>query len=231
MKNQTAASEAWSYSGATGPEHWGRIAPVCANGRRQSPIDLDRVTRADLEPIRFDYDVRAREIFHSGHAVGIRFVAGAAFRTDGRTYHLDHLHFHVPGEHRIAGKSFALEAHFVHADDAGNVAVAALLYNLGAADPTLVKIEPRLKLEAQEHQPLDGALSAADFLPEDREYYFYNGSLTTPPCTEGVDWFVLMTQLTVSQEQAEALMQAVGGSNNRPLQAPNGRQVLAQRQE
>lgn len=230
MKNQPVNPDAWSYSDATGPEHWGEIAPACVNGRLQSPIDLDPVTRADLLPLRFDYDARATEIFHNGHALGVRFAAGATLEPDGRTFNLDHLHFHVPAEHYIAGKSFALEAHFVNVDDGGNIAVVALLYNLGAADPTLAKIKPRLRLEAQERQPFDGALNAADFLPEDREYYFYNGSLTTPPCTEGVDWFVLMPQLTVSQKQAEAFMNTVGGPNNRPLQARNDRKVLMQRQ-
>jgi carbonic anhydrase len=222
-------ADSWSYSGTTGPEHWHEIAPICAQGKRQSPIDLEDIVRADIEPIRFDYEASAKAIVNNGRALQVHFSPGNTLAADGGHFTLDHLHFHVPAEHEIGGKTFALEAHFVNRDERGNIVVIALLYKLGPADVALAKILPRLPAETNARNALDESLNAAAFLPESLDYYFYQGSLTTPPCSEGVDWFVLQTQLTASREQAQALMRAIGGANNRPLQARNGREVLVPR--
>lgn len=217
----------WSYSGETGPEHWHEIAPICASGVRQSPIDLDGFETADLAPLICMYDVPAQHVDNNGHCIRIFFAAGAAIEVGERRFALDHLHFHVPSEHHIEGKSFAMEAHFVHRDKAGAVAVVAVFYENGRSSRALEKIAQPLPAGKGKARDLDSRLNAAEFLPDNLDYYYYPGSLTTPPATEGVNWYLLKRPLGVSTDEANEVLHAHGGPNNRPLQARNGRKVLA----
>ncbi len=227
MTGNFRSDDDWSYSGATGPDHWSEIAPICATGHAQSPIDLAEFTPGELPPLHFRYDVRARRLVNNGHAVQVHFEPGGAIEVDERHFTLDHLHFHAPAEHRIRGRRYAFEAHFVHRDAQERIAVVALLYEEGSASPAFANIAEQLPASAAENHELKGRFGAADFLPDNRDYYFYSGSLTTPPAIEGVGWYILKTPLTIAIDQIEKLLRADDGPNNRPLQPRYGREILA----
>jgi carbonic anhydrase len=216
----------WSYAGATGPEHWSEIAPLCEYGEQQSPIDLHHFTPAKLEPLRFDYDARAERIVNNGHCIQVHFEPGAALHVGERRYALDHLHFHVPSEHCVEGHGYDMEAHFVNQDATGNVAVIALLYSNGELDPAFAKLGSRLPESANGSIQLADTLLAAEFLPDSHDYYYYVGSLTTPPATEGVAWYILKAVQSIALEEARLLLKADDGPNARPLQARNERKVF-----
>lgn len=227
MTNDTFETpDDWSYAGATGPENWSEIAPLCEYGEQQSPIDLRHFTPAKLEPLRFDYDLRAERVVNNGHCIQVHFEAGAALHVGERRYVLDHLHFHVPSEHRIEGRGYEMEAHFVNQDDAGNVAVIALLYSDGELDPAFAKLGSRLPGSANESAQPAKPLLASEFLPASHDYYYYVGSLTTPPATEGVAWYVLKSIQSVALEESRLLIRADDGPNARPLQNRNERKVF-----
>ncbi|MDN5865345.1 MAG: carbonic anhydrase family protein [Gammaproteobacteria bacterium] len=226
-KEAFKADDDWSYSGDTGPEHWSEIAPLCATGRQQSPIDLEEFIPGDLPPLHFHYDVRALCLANNGHAVQVHFEPGGAIEVGDHRFDLDHLHFHAPAEHRIQGKGYELEAHFVHKDEANATAVVALLYEDGAFNRAFAKIDRLLPANKGETHELAIRLTAAEFLPDKRDYYYYDGSLTTPPATEGIGWYILKTPLTIETSEVQGVLRADDGPNNRPLQARNGRKVLA----
>ncbi|HLS49504.1 MAG TPA: carbonic anhydrase family protein [Actinomycetaceae bacterium] len=216
----------WSYSGGTGPENWGEIASICDEGLWQSPINLTDFTPTKLEPLRLAYDVAAREIINNGHQIQVHFEPGGRLEVGNKRYALDHLHFHVPSEHHLEGQAYKMEAHFVHKDAAGNVAVLALLYAEGEHDPTFARMESRLPDNTDKTEKPESAFRAADFLPASLDYYFYSGSLTTPPATEGVHWFVLKAVQSVARSETTKLLRADDGPNARPLQDRNERKVF-----
>lgn len=218
----------WSYSGETGPEHWGELDPAfaaCSAGKNQSPIDLSGFIEADLPAIGFDYASASREILNNGHTVQVNMTPGSTITVDGQTFELKQFHFHAPSENHINGKSFPMEAHFVHADAAGNLAVVAVMFEEGAENPSLQTAWDHMPAHEDEDHPLPG-LSAADLMPADKDYDRFNGSLTTPPCTEGVRWLVLKTPITASKAQIEQFSHVMHHANNRPVQSVNARPVL-----
>jgi carbonic anhydrase len=144
---------------------------------------------------------------------------------DGIQFNLKQFHFHSPSENHISGKSYPLEAHLVHADKDGNLAVVAVVFNEGKANATVAAAWSRMS-KAEGKSELPTKVSAAGLLPKSHDYYRYNGSLTTPPCTEGVRWIVMKKPMTVSQEQLNAFQTTVGFANNRPIQPANARPVL-----
>lgn len=216
----------WAYSGTRGPDHWGELDPqfsTCATGKNQSPIDLASPVDVDLKPIDFSYAAGGKEIFNNGHTVQVSFQGGSTITVDGQVYELKQLHFHVPSENRIRGESFPMEAHLVHADPAGHLAVIAVMWKEGAASPALAQLWSRMPMSAGPTRPLPAAISAEALLPHDRRYYSFSGSLTTPPCTEGVRWLLMKQPNTASKSQIEGLLHALGHPNNRPVQLANGR--------
>lgn len=216
----------WTYSGHAGPEHWGELEPgyaMCAQGRNQSPVDLHAPIRAELSPLAFEYRFSSQEILNNGHTVQVNFAPGSTLAVDGRNFELKQVHFHTPSENRIEGKSFAAEAHFVHADAQGNLAVVAVMFEEGAANPALAVLENAAPRQAGERTPFDAGKALGALLPTSRDYFRYSGSLTTPPCTEGVVWLVLKEPMTVSAAQVASLTEAMHGPNNRPVQQLNAR--------
>ncbi len=218
----------WSYSGENGPDNWARLTPdfFACSGRNQSPINLTDFIEADLKPVKISYQSRGHEILHNGHSVQVNYIAGSSISIDGIQYDLQQFHFHAPSENLINGRSFAMEAHFVHQDRDDNLAVIALLFEEGAENEALSAIwrhMPRLK---GEKKSLPKPFDAATLLPQNPDYYRFNGSLTTPPCTEGVRWLVLKEPVRVSKEQVEAFAHAMHHPNNRPVQPVNARPVL-----
>lgn len=225
----TAEKAHWGYTGDTGPEHWGELDEkyvMCAKGKNQSPIDLANFIEADLAPIQFNYQTPATEILNNGHTIQVNFPEGNTITLYGKMFELKQFHFHTPSENLIEGKSFAMEAHLVHADKDGNLAVIAVMYDEGEAQQLIALLWEQMPEKAGEHKDLSGDVNAMGLLPEDKDYYRFNGSLTTPPCSEGVWWLVMKQPLTVSKQQVETFAHLMHGANNRPIQPANARPVL-----
>ena len=223
----------WGYSGHGGPEHWGELSKkfeMCAIGRNQSPIDIDsaKAYATKLPPIVFNYTKSGTtNVVDNGHTEQVNVAEGDSIRIDGIDFVLKQFHFHAPSENTIDGKHFPMEAHFVHADAKGNLAVVALMFNEGAENPVLKKIWERLPEKAVETHDLVLSGKEVDaLLPKDRSYYRFNGSLTTPPCSEGVRWMVLKTPVTASKAQIEKFRSIMHHPNNRPVQPLNARIVV-----
>jgi len=219
----------WSYQGHSGPAHWGELEPefaMCAQGRNQSPVDLRSTVHAELPALQQSYRLESSEILNNGHTVQVSFAAGSTLSANGRSFELKQVHFHTPSENRVDGKSFAAEAHFVHADADGNLAVVAVLFEEGAESAAIAAIEAAAPSEVGRHEPFHDGAKLAGLLPSKRDYYEFSGSLTTPPCSEGVLWLVLKQPMSLSATQLADLTKAVRGPNNRPVQSLNARLVL-----
>ena len=218
----------WGYSGETGPAHWAKLSPeyaACA-GVNQSPLDLAEFVEADLPPIDFSYAASGAAIFNNGHTVQVESASGSEIGTGGRTYRLLQLHFHAPSENRIHGTEFPMEAHFVHVGPDGDLAVVAVMFEAGEHNAALAQAWQHMPTRTDEKHAFDPPIAQAALLPEARDYYRFNGSLTTPPCTEGVIWLVMKATVSASAEQIAALAGALHGPNNRPVQPRNARVVL-----
>ena len=219
----------WGYTGHTSPEHWGELDPayaLCATGKNQSPVDIAGVIESELPALEIVYETKASEILNNGHTVQVNFAAGGSMSIGEHRFELKQVHFHTPSENHIAGHEYPLEAHFVHADSDGALAVVAVMFEEGAENAALAKLWKEMPMQADERHSLTAAFGAADLLPANRDYYRFNGSLTTPPCSEGVWWQVLKSPLTVSRAQVEKFADAVGGPNDRPIQTLNARPLL-----
>lgn len=217
----------WDYHGEGDPETWGQLKPEfsqCSTGQRQSPIDIRGGIAVQLEPIQFDYRVSGFSVIDNGHTVQVNLPAGHAITVLGRRFELQQFHFHRPSEERINGKQHEMVAHLVHKDAEGKLAVVAVLLDRGAAQPLIQAVWNALPLEKHEAQAAPGTIDLDKLLPEDRRYYTYMGSLTTPPCSEGVLWMVLKTPVTVSPDQI-AIFSQLYPMNARPVQPLAGRLI------
>ena len=219
----------WGYSGSTGPDKWGKIAPsykICGTGRNQSPIDITAGVRAALEPITFNYEAGTTAILNNGHTIQVNYKAGNGIVLNGHEYELKQFHFHAPSENHIDGKSYPLEAHFVHADKDGHLAVVGVMLAESGNNAVIGKLWEHMPANAGDKNELPWKIDGELLLPNDRSYYRFNGSLTTPPCSEGVTWLVMKTPVAISSAQLEAFTTVMGEDNNRPLQAINARPIL-----
>lgn len=217
----------WSYDGAGAPDKWASLDPAnatCATGKRQSPIDIRDGIAVNLESVKFDYQPTAFRVLDNGHTVQVNLAAGNGIEVMGRRYELLQFHFHRPSEERVNGKGFDMVAHLVHRDAEGRLAVVAVLLTKGAAQPVLQAVWNNLPLERNEEQAAPTSLDLQRLLPEDQRYYTYMGSLTTPPCSEGVLWVVLKAPMQVSAEQI-AVFAKLYPMNARPLQGRSGRLI------
>ncbi len=224
-----AHAQHWGYKGEAGPENWSRLDQkyaMCGMGRNQSPIDLGGFVEADLKPLKLAYRAGAADIVNNGHTVQIGYAPGSTLTVDGHMFELKQFHFHAPSENHINGKSFPLEGHLVHEDKDGNLAVVAVMYREGAANALLSKLWAAIPAKEGEKAALPAGLDVSQLLPANRDYYRFNGSLTTPPCSEGVWWLVMKQQSTVSKAQVEQFSKTLGFANNRPIQPAYARPVL-----
>jgi carbonic anhydrase len=231
MSSALSASEAahWGYTGHSGPAHWGDLSPefaVCSSGKNQSPIDLTGMVEGELPELVLDYGTGGHQIVNNGHTVKINYTPGSKLTAAGQSYELKQVHFHAPSENTIEGRSYPMEGHFVHADSGGNLAVVSVLYDYGEANAQLQKAWLGIPQQVGKVYPLYDHVDANGLLPDNRDYYRFNGSLTTPPCSEGVKWFVIKQIDTVSKEQAEMFSKIMGVANNRPVQPVNARIVI-----
>jgi carbonic anhydrase len=217
----------WDYAGEQGPQAWGRLKPEyaqCASGERQSPIDIRGGIAVQLEPIQFDYQTTGFSVIDNGHTVQVNLPAGNAITVLGRRFELLQFHFHRPSEERINGRQYDMVAHLVHKDAQGKLAVVAVLLDRGVAQPVIQAVWNALPLEKNEAQAAPGTIDLNKLLPEDRRYYTYMGSLTTPPCSEGVLWMVMKTPVPVSPEQVD-IFAHLYPMNARPVQRVAGRLI------
>jgi carbonic anhydrase len=217
----------WAYNGDGGPSHWAEIKPdfaACAKGQRQSPIDIRGGLRVDLETIKFDYRPVGFGVIDNGHTIQANLQPGNAIEVAGRRYDLLQFHFHRPSEERINGRQFEMVVHLVHKDPEGRLAVVAVLIESGRSHPVIQSVWNSLPLERNEELASPVALDLNQLLPEDRRYYTYMGSLTTPPCSEGVLWMVLKQPATLSPDQI-GLFARLYPMNARPIQQVGGRMI------
>jgi carbonic anhydrase len=225
---------AWSYSGATSPERWGDLDPsfaACSRGTRQSPIDLPLPPATPAKPAitSLHWDPVPLAILNNGHAVQVDDPAPSAVVIDGVTYSLVQFHFHVPSEHTLGGHAFDAELHLVHKTPDGKLAVIALLFQAGAENAVLHPLLDVAPMEAHAQRAVPGkTVDVGALVPRTPRFLSYDGSLTTPPCTEGVRWFVVLPDpapLELSQGDLATLRSAMHAPNNRPRQATHDRAI------
>lgn len=224
-----ASAVRWSYDGKDGPENWGKLNAdfaTCDSGRNQSPVNIEDTIDAPLKPLKGIQKNAVKEIFNNGHTVQANFKQGNMLLLDNVGYQMKTMQFHGPSENTIHGQSFPLEAQFVHADSKGNLAIIGVMFKEGKANPALEKLWQQMPKKEGAPFPLKEKVTASELMPDNRDYFRFSGSLTTPPCTEGVRWILLKTPMTASKEQIEAFEAAVKHHNNRPVQALNGRVVV-----
>ncbi|KAI4318824.1 hypothetical protein MLD38_032489 [Melastoma candidum] len=233
----------YSYVGEKGPASWGKLDPsfsTCASGKIQSPVDIVRdqaVVNKSLAPLTRECHPSNATLVNNGFVIGVLFEDGRAggMMLNGKNYALKQLHWHSPSEHTLDSTQYPLELHLVHSAPDGSLAVIAILYDYGQADPFLAKITNQLKELAQDscsadeesHIPL-GVISIRQVKRGTRKYYRYVGSLTSPPCTEQVTWSILGKVRSVGKEQVELLKAPLGAdykNNSRPVQELEGRKI------
>lgn len=223
------AAGKWSYEGEDGPERWAEKDPayrLCKEGKRQAPIDVQEVLDVRLPPLVLEYPVGASEIVNDGHTIQINFPEGGTLKDGDLVFSLVQAHFHAPAENLLHGERRPFEAHFVHQNAQGDLAVLAVLYATGKENPGVAQLWRHMPAERDRVFPLPGGFDASAILPKNKDYIYFTGSLTTPPCSEGVRWYLLKESPPISEEQARIFSQAVGTPNNRPPQPVNARVVL-----
>jgi len=227
-QQETPAGHDWSYSGELGPPRWGDLKAdyaTCKLGQLQSPIDIRNARKAPLPPITFDYKPSALKIIKTGHTIQVNYDPGSFISVGNKRYELRQFHFHHPSEERIEGKAYEMAVHLVHADPEGHLAVVAVLLRAGGTNPTIQKLWEYLPSnEGIEKSIVGMRANAGNLLPQSLGYYTFEGSLTTPPCSEGVTWFVLKNPREVSALQITTFAK-VYPHNARPTQPLNGRMI------
>ena len=219
----------WGYTGEFSPENWHKADPsfgLCQEGKNQTPIDIKADYDVALPALNLAYDHKGESVLNNGHTIQVSFPSGNSLTVGDRVFSLLQVHFHSPSENTLNGQSFPMEAHFVHKDSEGNLLVLAVFFKEGEANPGMAALWKDMPKAANQTAKLSQAFDPKSILPASMDYIYFNGSLTTPPCSEGVRWSVLKTPLTVSKEQAEELLKVMKGPNNRPLQPANARPVL-----
>lgn len=219
----------WNYEGEERPDNWGKLSPefsLCATGKNQSPINIEGALKAEHEGIVIHAHKGKQKIINNGHTIQISVGDGNTLELDHEVFKLQQFHFHSPSENDIDGKQFPLEAHFVYQDQAGDLAVVALLFKEGKANQQLARAWAQMPKHAGDTAELAHPINIKKLLPERQDFYRFSGSLTTPPCTEGVRWLVLEHIADVSSEQVKQFHTVMHHHNNRPLQPLNGRVVI-----
>ncbi|WP_175409110.1 carbonic anhydrase [Streptomyces sp. TRM64462] len=220
----------WSYEGAGGPADWATLAEdfeACEKGHEQSPVDLREESAAQApvdKAVTFDYKPVTAEVVNNGHTVQANVSPGSRIILDGTPYDLKQFHFHLPSEHTEEGEHSAMELHFVHADKAGRLAVVGVLMQEKAGASAFADLWKRLPEKEGGKASVTEPIDLTAFLPGDRDQYRYEGSLTTPPCTEGVKWTVLKDPVTVAPAEVAAYKKMFP-KTNRPTQPLNERKV------
>jgi carbonic anhydrase len=220
----------WTYYGEEGMDHWGMLSHsymTCETGSHQSPVDIT-MSSEHQAPARLQFHYRTADLqaMHNGHSIQVRVSSGNELHVNGRTYQLMQFHFHEPSEHHIEGKSSPFEIHLVHRDRAGHIVVVSLLAELGPGHPVVSTLWSSLPMYAGESAP-SRQLELSTLIPNNLHHFAYHGSLTTPPCTEGVQWIVMKEKISIAQAQIDQFV-ALVGHNARAIQPIHDRRVLAE---
>ena len=219
----------WGYEGHGGPAHWAELEKdyaTCGLGKVQSPINIAETKKEKLPAIEFNYQPSVLKLLNNGHTVQVNVAAGSSIKIGADQYKLLQYHFHTPSEEQVQGKNYDMVAHLVHQNDAGQLAVVGVLFKKGKENEALKPLWSKLpEKESAEQSFAQMKVDAAQFLPAARGYYAFEGSLTTPPCSEGVRWMVLKQPVELSAMQLARFSNIVHNNNARPVQPLNGRVV------
>lgn len=221
----------WGYEGESGPLNWGKMNSAnskCDLGERQSPIDIRDGIKVELDSINFDYKPVQFTVVDNGHTIQVNLSSGNYINVSGKSYELLQFHFHRPSEERINGKGFDMVAHLVHKDREGKLAVVAVLLEAGQSQEIIQLVWNNLPLEKNDPVKALSNIDLSKLLPAKRDYYTYMGSLTTPPCSEGVLWLVLKQPMEISADQL-AIFSRLYPMNARPIQRSAGRIIKESR--
>ncbi|PWK00857.1 carbonic anhydrase [Flavobacterium araucananum] len=219
----------WNYEGETGPEHWSEIDQNDCGGSAQSPIDIvETVTDETLKPIEFHYspETKIHDVVNNGHSIQFDFEEGDYITLNGDKYNLKQFHFHEPAEHTIRGIRYPLVIHMVHMNSEGKYAVVAIMAKESKENSeTFDFLDKYLPVKVNETIEVKDVFNLNNVLPENQTYYTYTGSLTTPPCTEGVQWYIFKNPVDVSLKMIEDLRKIMPVNNFRNVQQLNGRVI------
>jgi len=227
---QHGATPHWEYEGPNGPAHWGALDPAyhtCVAGTHQSPIDIHDARSGDLPAISFAYHPSALKLIDNGHTIQVMYAPGSFISVAGKQYELQQFHFHHPAEEEVSGASYPMVAHLVHKSADGKLAVVAVLLAEGSANDFVERLWKHLPQGQGKEISVPGdSVDVSTLLPAARGYFTYSGSLTTPPCSEGVTWFVLKSPVQISQSEIAAFAKKYP-HNARPIQPLHGRVIQA----
>lgn len=212
----------WGYEGAMGPDRWGDEFPTCAKGKSQSPLNIRGPFEKALFPIAPDYKAGPLKVVNNGHTIQVNVPPGSKLRIDSKPFELIQFHFHRPSEELVDGKPAAMVVHFVHKNSDGRIAVLGVLLKEGNANPGIKLLWQHAPQKEGEAEPEGVNFNPGNLLPREYEFWSYEGSLTTPPCTEGVRFFILKSQVNIGKDQVE---QFPFKKNARPVQPQNGRAI------
>jgi len=227
-----AAAAPWGYKGAFGPQFWASLGPGydrCDLGLKQSPVNIVAAqTNNDLEPIEFHYQARRVELWNNGHSMELDFRRGSYIEANGKRYQLNEAYFHTPAEHHVRGLIFPMELQLYHRADNGEYAVVSVLFVQGRENQELAKFWDKLPEQSTTFEDRtilpDIKVLPEALLPEKRGYFAYEGSLTTPPCTEGLKWYIMNDYVHASEVQIAKIL-SIFEANARPTQPMNRRIV------
>jgi len=222
----------WSYAGETSPAHWGDLKSefsTCKSGKQQSPINITGAhSSAALPAITPRYQSVPLHVLNNGHTIQVNIAPGSHITVAGKQYELLQFHFHSPSEHEVDGTPADMVAHLVHKAADGQLGVIGVLMKKAGNNPLIEKIWKHLPVHQGEYSKAAITINAGDLLPKTLDYYHYSGSLTTPPCSEGVNWMVLKNTVEVSADQVRAFTN-IFQKSTRPVQPLNGRSLKASR--
>lgn len=218
----------WSYEGDLGQKNWAELDErfaICKEGLNQSPINITTAIKAELTPLIFEGNAKATTFINNGHALQVNFQSGNYVTIENKKYGLKQINFHIPSENHINGKAFPMEAQLIHSDVNNNLAVVSILFEEDTDNLVLNKLLRNLPEEENDKEEIKSEVLGYEILPNFKEYYRFNGSLTTPPCVEGVKWVVLKSPVEISKSQLDDFM-AVVPKNARDIQELNARIIL-----
>lgn len=223
---------AWSYeSGSHGPENWARLRPEYRPcwGEQQSPINIREksVIGSDLGSLKIDWDDVPLSVHNTGHSIQVNYERGSKLKTDFNNFAFFHFEFHSPSDHAVNGKLYDMEVQFHHKALNGELAILSVFFEEGNENEALIPIWENLPPAGQTAKPAGIKIKATDLLPNNtKDYFHYKGSLTTPPCSETVNWYIMSNPLEVSKAQLRILAKLIP-ANNRPIQPLNRRFILS----
>ncbi|MCL5128940.1 carbonic anhydrase [Algibacter sp. L4_22] len=221
----------WSYAGETSPEHWIEIEKNSdCDGKYQSPIniinkDADSIATKDDLKILYTPTTNISKVTNNGHSIQFDFEAGDSINYKNENYYLKQIHFHEPSEHKINGVIYPIEIHLVHVSKSGNITVLGIMGEEGSKSQLFEFFESFLPIENETTKTIQQKIDLSSLFLEDKNYYSYGGSLTTPPCSEGVNWLVFKQPIILSVEEVLKLRNNMPTNNYRNEQPLNDREI------